>query len=224
MTSTTHLKSGRPRETLLSGHEGQMTDAQLLAVLLRVGGGGEGAEGLAGNLLAQFGSLHAILDAPASTLLDVRYLGPAKVATLKACLGLIGRYARRRLESRPVFQHKDDVARFLASELGGEEREVFAGLFLDTRHHLIGFEKLFFGSVNRANVHPREVAKRALACNAAALVVAHNHPSGIAEPSAADIELTERLKRLLGELDVRLLDHVVVGADRVVSLAERGFI
>jgi DNA repair protein RadC len=146
------------------------------------------------------------------------------VAALKACLVLAGRYARGRLEQRPLIQRKDDVTLLLAAELGAEEREVFAVLFLDSRHRLIRFERLFLGSVNRANVHPREVAKAALSCNAAAVVLAHNHPSGVAEPSVADIELTERLKRLLGELDVRVLDHVVVGADRVVSLAERGLV
>jgi DNA repair protein RadC len=209
------------RHKLLARRDRELSDAQLVGLLLSAGAR---ADALAGKLLDRFGSLHGLLDARVDGLLDVAGLGPARVAALKACLVLAGRYARGRLEQRPLIQRKDDVTLLLAAELGAEEREVFAVLFLDSRHRLIRFERLFLGSVNRANVHPREVAKAALACNAAAVVLAHNHPSGVAEPSVADIELTERLKRLLGELEVRVLDHVVVGADRVVSLAERGLV
>ena len=153
-----------------------------------------------------------------------RDLGPTKVACLKAVVPMIARYARCRLQERPVFHGSGDAALFVMAEYSGLEREVFGCLFLDARHRLLRFEKLFLGSVDRANVYPREVIKQVLACNAAAVIFVHNHPSGVAEPSVSDIELTERLRRLLAELDVKVLDHIVVGSERTVSMAERGLL
>ncbi|MFM7121698.1 MAG: DNA repair protein RadC, partial [Gammaproteobacteria bacterium] len=127
------------------------------------------------------------------------------------------------IADRPLLTDTAAVRVFLQQELSGCQREVFACLFLDTRHQLIGFERLFFGSVDRASVHPREVLKAALHCNAAALVLAHNHPSGSAEPSPTDIRLTEELRTLLAQIDVRVLDHIIVGHGATVSLAERGY-
>jgi DNA repair protein RadC len=144
-------------------------------------------------------------------LARVRGLGPAKIALLKAVVGLAQRHAEAAITDRPLLSDTSAVRYFLQQRLAGYEREVFACLFLDTRHHLIGFETLFFGSVDRASVHPREVLKQALSCNAAAVVLAHNHPSGNAEPSPSDVRLTEELRSLLVQIDVRVLDHVVVG-------------
>ena len=214
--------SERPRERLLAAEHDGLTDAELLAVLLRTGTRDYSAMALAHRLLAQHGSMRGVLDAPTRTLLKREGLGPTKVASLKAILPITARYAACGLAQRRAFAGSEDAALFLTAKFGGLEREVFACLFLDTRHRLLKFEKLFLGSVDRANVYPREVVKRALYCNAAAVIFAHNHPSGIAEPSLSDIELTERLVSILNELDVRVLDHLVIGAERTVSMAERG--
>ncbi|MCZ6658544.1 MAG: DNA repair protein RadC [Gammaproteobacteria bacterium] len=214
----------RPRERLLGGGQQNLTDAELLAVLLRTGGKSGNAIVLARRLLGQFGSLRAVLDAPSKSLLACRDLGPAKVACLKAVVPMIARYASSRLRERRVFQGSGDVTLFVMAEYAGLEREVFGCLFLDARHRLLRFEKLFLGSVDRANVYPREVIKQVLACNAAAVIFVHNHPSGVAEPSVSDIELTERLRRLLAELDVKVLDHIVIGSESTVSMAERGLL
>ena len=216
--------SERPRERLLAAEHDGLTDAELLAVLLRTGTRDYSALALGHRLLAQYGSMRGLLDAPTPTLLNGEGLGPTKVASLKAILPITARYAASGLAQRRAFAGSEDAALFLTAEFGGLEREVFACLFLDTRHRLLRFEKLFLGSVDRANVYPREVVKRAMYCNAAAVIFAHNHPSGIAEPSMADIELTERLVSILTELDVRVLDHLVVGAERTVSMAERGLV
>ncbi len=214
----------RPRERLLRGGPQNLTDAELLAVLLRTGGKSGNAIVLARRLLGQFGSLRAVLDAPSKGLLACRDLGPTKVACLKAVVPIIASYASSRLRERPVFHGSGDAALFVMAEYSGLEREVFGCLFLDARHRLLRFEKLFLGSVDRANVYPREVIKQVLACNAAAVIFVHNHPSGVAEPSVSDIELTARLRRLLAELDVKVLDHIVVGSERTVSMAERGLL
>ena len=216
--------SERPRERLLAAEHERLSDAELLAVLLRTGTRDYSALALGRRLLSQYGSLRAVIDAPTRSLLGDEGLGPTKVASLKAVLPITSRYAACGLIHGRAFAGSQDAVLFLTAEFGGLEREVFACLFLDTRHRLLRFEKLFLGSVDRANVYPREIVKRALYCNAAAVIFAHNHPSGIAEPSVADIELTERLVGILKELDVRVLDHLVVGAERTVSMAERGLL
>ena len=217
-------RSERPRERLLAAEHDGLTDAELLAVLLRTGTRTCSALALGHRLLSDYGSMRGVLDASARTLLDGDGLGPTKVASLKAVLPIAARYAASGLAQRRAFAGSQDATLFFTAEFAGLEREVFACLFLDTRHRLLRFEKLFLGSVDRANVYPREIIKRALYCNAAAVIFAHNHPSGVAEPSLSDIELTERLVSLLKELDVRVLDHLVVGADRTVSMAERGLV
>ena len=217
-------ESEQPRLRLLERGIEQLTDAELVAVCIRTGHGQIDAVSYARGLLARFGSLPALLDAPARKLLGVPGLGPAKAAALKASLGIAERYRYVGLTSEVVLSDSSAVLGYLRHMLAGLEREVFACLFLDTGHRLIAFEKLFFGSVDRAHVHPREVLKRTLEHNAAAVIFAHNHPSGIAEPSASDIALTNELDGLLRKLDVRLLDHIVVGRGREVSFAERGLI
>ena len=217
-------ESEQPRFRLLELGIDQLTDAELVAVCIRSGHGAYDAVGYARTLIARFGSLQALLDAPARRLLAVHGMGPAKAAALKASLGVAERYRYARLAGAVVLSDSSAVSGYLRHKLAGLEREVFACLFLDTRHRLIAFEKLFLGSIDRASVHPREVLKRTLEHNAAAVIFAHNHPSGVAEPSASDIQLTDELKGLLSKLDVRLLDHIVVGRGREVSFAERGLL
>jgi DNA repair protein RadC len=201
-----------------------LSDAELLAVCLGTGDGREDALTFARGLLQSFGGLRALLWAPVPRLAAVRGLGPARVALLKAVRGLGERHAEAEIADRPLLTDTQAVRRYLQQKLAGLEREVFACLFLDSRHRLIGFERLFFGSVDRATVHPREVLKQALAYNAAAIILAHNHPSGHPEPSPADLRLTEDLRGLLMHIDVRVVDHVVVGHGATVSLAERGLL
>lgn len=216
--------SERPRERVLSAQQGTLTDAELLAVLLRTGSRDHSALALGNRLLTEHGSIRGILDAPIGALLDGNGLGPTKVASLKVILPITARYAAGGMSQRRLFAGSKDATLFMTAEFAGLEREVFACLFLDTRHRMLRFEKLFQGSVDRAEVYPREIAKRALGCNAAAVIFGHNHPSGLAEPSLTDIALTERLVGILNELDVRVLDHLIVGIDRTTSMAERGLI
>ncbi len=165
----------RPRDRLLEAGSDALTDAELVAVCIRTGGRQRSALSVARRLLREFGSVQGLLDAPVARLCACRDLGPAKIAGMKAVLGLAERYARARLKAGDVFTESSAVLGYVRHQLGGSEREVFACLFLDTRHRLISFEKLFLGSVDRANVYPREVLKRALAHNAAAVIFAHNH-------------------------------------------------
>ncbi len=217
-------ESEQPRTRLLERGIDQLTDAELLAVCIRTGHAGHDAVSYARELLGEFGGLQALLDAPAKKLLGVPGLGPAKVAALKASLGVAERYRYAGLAREVVLSDSSSVLGYLRHKLASLEREVFACLFLDTRHRLIAFETLFLGSIDRASVHPREVLKRTLELNAAAVIFAHNHPSGVPEPSASDIQLTAELKGLLSKLDVRLLDHIIIGRGREVSFAERGLL
>ena len=214
----------RPRERLLSGDATGLTDADLLAVCLGSGTSGRSGVALAQQLLERYGSVGAVLYAPVERLLSERGLGMAKVATLKAVLGLAERVAREELGDSPVLSSSLEVQRLLQLKLSGLQREVFACLMLDSRHRLLKFEVLFSGTIDSANVYPREIIKRCLELNAAAVILAHNHPSGMAEPSLADIALTGRLRPLLTEVGVRLLDHIVVGRGQSVSMAERGLL
>jgi len=200
-----------------------LCDAQLLGALL---GSGQmcGTADLGQILLAEFNGLPGVLDASATALMAVTGVGAGKAAAIKSVLSLAARYEQAPLlAGRPVTD-AHSAERFLRHRLGGRPQEVFAVMFLNSRHQLLRFEELFAGSVDRAQVYPREVLRRSLAYNAAALVLAHNHPSGNPEPSQSDVQLTERLKRLLAEVDVRLLDHLVIGRGRAVSLAERGLL
>ena len=217
------LAGEQPRTRLLEGGIDRLTDAELVAVCIRSGHAGRDAVSFARELLGEFGGLQRLLDASVNRLLGITGLGPAKVAALKASLGVAERYRYAGLSSQ-VLSDSSAVVGYLRHRLAGLEREVFACLFLDTRHRLIAFEQLFLGSVDRASVHPREVLKRSLELNVAAVIFAHNHPSGIAEPSESDIQLTAELKGLLSKVDVRLLDHIVIGRGREVSFAERGLL
>ena len=214
----------RPRERLLTHGPLPLTDAELLARFLRTGTGGRDALALARELLARTGGLRQLIDLPLVDFLTLPGLGLARYAELQAALELTRRYFRTNLERRPAISGPDGAKDFLVAQFKSLRREVFACLFLDTRHQLIAFEVLFFGTLDATTVHPREVVKRVLELNAAAVILAHNHPSGVAEPSAADQALTRRLREALALVDVRVLDHIVAADGCAVSFADRGWL
>lgn len=214
----------RPREKLLGAGPGALSDAELLAIFLRTGRRGLTAVDLARELLAAFGGLRPLLAAPAERFCAADGLGPAKYAQLAAVLEMARRHLYQRLERGEALTSPDTTRSFLQAKLRDADCEVFCALFLDTRHRVIAFEELFNGTIDGASVHPRVVVRRALHHNAAALILAHNHPSGVAEPSAADRAITRRLRDALGLVDVRVLDHMVVGDGVTTSFAERGWL
>ena len=215
----------RPREKLLTRGAAALGDAELLALLLRTGVAGTNVLQLAQQLLDTFGGLAGLLQAGADDLRRVRGLGgSAKRAQLVAVLELARRAMAERLAERTVFEAPDSVKRYLQLHLSGRPHEVFAALFLDSQHRLIALEELFRGTLNQTSVYPREVVQRALHHHAAAMVLAHNHPSGSVEPSRADEALTQTLKAALALVDVRVLDHVIVGPGQALSMAERGLL
>ena len=214
----------RPREKLLARGPASLADAELLALLLRTGLAGRGVLQFAQSLLDDFGGLAGLLAAPPESLGQVRGLGPAKRAELSAVTEIARRSVAARLREAPVFDAPAAVRHFLQLQIASRPYEVFAAIFLDTQQRLIAFEELFRGTLAQTSVYPREVVKRALALNAAAVVLAHNHPSGVAEPSRADEALTQALRAALALVDVRVLDHFVVAPGAVVSFAERGLL
>ena len=214
----------RPRERLLQRGPAALTDAELLAIFLRTGVAGCSSVELARRLLADFGSLRALLEADLPAFSAHLGLGPAKFAQLQAVLEMARRHLAERLRRDSALESPQAVRDYLKAQLRHEPHEVFGCLFLDTRHRVLAFEALFQGSIDGASVYPRQVVKRALAHNAAALILVHNHPSGVAEPSQADRLLTERLKEALGLIEVRVLDHFVVGEGEPQSLAELGWL
>ncbi len=225
MNSLLHLPAdARPREKLLARGAGALADAELLALLLRTGLPGQGVLQLAQALLERFGGIAGLLQADVAALAAVKGLGPAKRAELAAVLELARRALLQQMVERPVFDSPNRVKDYLALQMRHLGHEVFAVLFVDSQHRLLAFEILFRGSLTQTSVHPREIVKRALALNAAAVVLAHNHPSGVAEPSRADEFLTQSLRASLALVDVRVLDHLVVGGTSVLSFAERGLL
>ena len=214
----------RPREKLLARGPASLSDAELLAIFLGSGLRGRDAVATARELLARHGPLRALLERPPAELIELPGLGPARACALSAALELGTRLLHASLERGDSIGDPDAAGRYFAQRLRGRPHEVFAALFLDTRHRVLAFEELFQGSVDSAEVHPREVARRALAMNATALIVGHNHPSGCAEPSSADRAVTQRLKQALALVDVRLLDHFVIGDGPPQSMAARGWV
>ena len=214
----------RPRDKLLRHGPTALSTAELLAILLRTGMHGRTALDLSRGLLAEFGGLRALLETDHDVFCAQHGLGVAAYTTLQAALELGRRHLQAELGERDCLDNPAATRRFLASRLRHLPYEVFACLLLDNRHRVIAFEELFRGTIDGASVHPREVLRLILRFNAAAVILAHNHPSGVAEPSQADIRLTRRLTEALGLVDVRVLDHVVVGEGNGVSLAERGLI
>ena len=213
----------RPREKLLIRGANALSDAELLAIFLRVGVKGKTAVDLARELLQNFGSLRQLFDADAEKFCETHGMGEAKYVQLQAVLEMSRRYLAEKLRRGDPLNDPDAVRFYLTSKLRDYRFEVFSCLFLDTRHRVIEYEELFKGTIDGASVHPREVVRRALYHNAAAVIFAHNHPSGVAGPSQADERITGKLKDALNLIDVRVLDHFVIG-DQVVSFAERGLL
>ncbi|OUD14419.1 RadC family protein [Thioflexithrix psekupsensis] len=211
----------RPREKLLTRGANALTDAELLAIFLRTGTKGKSALDLATDLLNEFGDLRSLLSASQTRFCEAKGLGPAKFVQLQACLELSRRYLKHCMQRGTVIEHSQDVQNYLISELGGRLDEVFGCLFLDNKNRVIRFEELFQGTLDSANVYPRVVARRALELNAAAIILTHNHPSGVAEPSRADIAMTHTLQKALQLLNIRVLDHLIIGDGYAISLAER---
>jgi DNA repair protein RadC len=214
----------RPREKLIARGAGALTDAELLALLLRTGHRGRDALSVARDLLGRCGGLRALLAAEPRALCSTRGIGPAKYALLQAAAEIGRRQMAEGLARGAPLTDPEATRRFLIGRLRDLPHEVFACLYLDNRHRVIAFEELFRGTLDGASVHPREVVKATLRHNAAALILAHNHPSGVAEPSDADRLITRRLREALGLVDVRVLDHFVVGDGYAVSFAERGWL
>jgi DNA repair protein RadC len=214
----------RPREKLLAQGAAALSDAELLAIFLRTGLPGLSAVDMARQLLRDFGSLRALLEAELPDFASHAGLGPAKFAQLQAVLEMARRHLAERLQRDSALESPQAVRDYLKARLRHEPHEVFACLFLDARHRVLAFEALFQGSIDGASVYPRQVVKRALAHNAAALILTHNHPSGVAEPSQADRSLTLRLKEALALVDVRVLDHFIVGDGEPQSMAELGWL
>ncbi len=212
----------RPREKLLQRGPQALSDAELLAIFLRTGVRGKTAVDLARELLGEYGGLRALLEAGQSRFCQGKGLGEAKFVQLQAVLEMGRRHLFDTLKRGEALGNPDDTRRFLQAQLRHYPYEVFACLFLDNRHRVIEFHEMFRGTIDGTSVHPREVVRRALALNAAAVILAHNHPSGVAEPSEADVHLTRRLRDALGLVDIRVLDHIVIGDGQSVSLAERG--
>jgi DNA repair protein RadC len=215
----------RPRERLLERGAQALSDAELLAVVLGTGCGGANALDISRGLLLHFGgSLRRLLSADAASLLKLRGLGPARYATLMSALELSRRHYREALRAGPALNAPANTRQFLTAQLRDRPYEVFCCLHLDNRHRLIHFEEVFRGTIDGASVHPREVVRQALRYNAAALIFAHNHPSGVAEASQADELITRRLRDALALIDIRVLDHLIVGDNSCLSFAERGLL
>lgn len=213
----------RPREKLLSRGATALSDAELLAIFLRTGVQGKTAVDLARDLLDQHGSLRALLELDKNGFCASHGLGVAKFSQLQAVLEMARRHLQEKLQRGDALTSPELTAKYLQQQLRDYPFEVFACLFLDNRNRLIAYEELFRGTIDGASVHPREVVRRALLRNAAAVIFAHNHPSGVAEPSQSDSAITDKLTKALGLIDVRVLDHFVIG-DEVVSMAERGLL
>jgi DNA repair protein RadC len=214
----------RPREKLLQHGAASLSDPELLALLLRTGVRGQGVLQLASAVLDRFGGFAALLHAQVSDLKEIKGIGPAKRAELAAVIEMARRALAQRLSEAPVFDSPQMVKDYLQLHLGNLPHEVFAVLFLDAQHRLIKLDQMFSGTLGQTSVYPREVVKLALTRNAGAVILAHNHPSGVAEPSRADEFLTQALKNALALVDVRVLDHLVIGRGQVVSFAERGLL
>ncbi len=214
----------RPREKLLEQGSEVLTDAELLAIFLRTGIAGKTAVDLAQDLLMQFGSLQALLEADQTKFCQGKGLGSAKYAQLQAVLEMAKRHYVEILQRGSALTSPEATRAYLSAQLRNYSYEVFACLFLDNQHRVIVFEELFQGTIDGASVYPREVAKKALAHNAAAVIFAHNHPSGVSEPSQADKHITEKLKQALLLFDIRVLDHFIIGDGAPYSFAEHGLL
>ncbi|MBL4820796.1 MAG: DNA repair protein RadC [Gammaproteobacteria bacterium] len=217
-------KKERPRERLVSCGAGNLSDAELLAICLRSGIRGKSALDLARDLLLKLGSLNSLFESDLNELCQHEGIGPEKYALLQAAAELSRRQMFEKLQTTDILSSSDSTRAYLRARFRSFKHEVFSCIFLNNQHHIVKLEELFTGTIDGAAVYPREVVKRCLYHNAAAVIFAHNHPSGVAEPSQADISITRKLKSALETIDVRVLDHFVVGDPDVVSFAERGLL
>ena len=217
------MKSDMPRERLIARGPGVLSDTEMIVLVLGSGRPGHDVFSVARALLERFGSLRALLDATYQDLDGVRGLGPAKKAQLLAIMEMARRSLDDKMRKRSLINSPEAVESYLRLLIGGRPQEVFVSLFLDARHRLIRCEESAHGSLTRMAVYPREIVRRALALNAASLIVAHNHPSGAVQPSASDCSLTRTLREALALIDVQLVDHLVIGADSVYSFARAGW-
>jgi DNA repair protein RadC len=224
MTTRNASDAERPREKLLARGAQALSDAELLGVLLGSGVRGCSAVELARTLIGDFGSLRELMNAERARFDSRRGIGPARYAVLKAALELARRHFREALRVGPALAAPETTRSFLLAQLRDRPYEVFCCLYLDNRHRLLAFEELFRGTIDRAGVHPREVLRQTLAHNAAAVIFAHNHPSGVLEPSQADELITRRLRDALALIDVRVLDHFIIGDGSCFSFTEHGLI
>lgn len=224
MTIEDWPKNERPREKLISQGVGVLSDVELLVLFMGTGGKGVHVLDAARQLLRIHGPIRRLLDMDAAKLMQLPALGPARACKLVAALELANRHLRAQLDRGDSLRDPSAAARYFKQRLRSRPNEVFAALFLDTRNRTLAYEELFTGTVDAAAVYPREVVRRALLHNAAAVIVSHNHPSGSAEPSRADREITQHLQKALDLVGIRLLDHVVVGEGTPVSMAERGWL
>ena len=214
----------RPREKLLKQGAASLSDAELLAIFLRTGIRGSSAVDLARALLNQFGSLRGLLNAQQTSFCQAKGLGPAKFVQLQAVLEIAKRYFAEQLNKTVEFNDAQATKVYLITKLRDQPNEVFAMLLLDSQHRLIKFRPMFYGTIDSASVYPRVLVKQALEDNAAAVILAHNHPSGVAEPSHADLHITKRIVDAMGLVDIKVLDHFVIGDGIAVSFAQRGLI
>lgn len=222
MAITDWPASERPREKLIEQGASALSDAELLAIFLRVGVVGKSAVDLARDLLTRFSSLNGIFAATEHELSQVHGIGSSKYVQLQAIFEMSRRALNEQLQQRDVFSSPQQVRDYLVLKLGALTREVFLVLFLDAQNRLTATEELFSGTLTQASVYPREVVKRAMHHNAASVIFAHNHPSGLAKQSTADELLTSQLKQALALVDVRVLDHFIVAGNHTLSFAERG--
>jgi len=213
-----------PREKLLEQGIETLTDAELLALFLRTGTSGQAVFTLAKEILEHFGSLYSLLTADYSQFVSVTGIGVAKYAQLKGIAELARRFYEAKIKEANPLLSPELTQNFLQSQFAGEEREIFMVIFLDTQHKVIKHSRLFSGTLSHVEVHPREIIREAIKINASALILAHNHPSGCAEPSKADKLITERVIKCCQFMDIRVLDHLVIGRGEYVSFAERGWI
>jgi DNA repair protein RadC len=224
MAITDWPASERPREKLIEQGASVLSDAELLAIFLRVGVVGKSAVDLARDLLSQFGSLNGIFAATEHELSQVHGIGSSKYVQLQAIFEMSQRALNEQLQQRDVFESPQQVRDYLVLKLGGLTREVFMVMFLDAQNRLNATEEMFSGTLTQTSVYPREVVKRAMHHNAAGVIFAHNHPSGVAKQSVADELLTGQLKQALALVDVRVLDHFIVAGNQTLSFAERGLL
>ena len=213
----------RPREKLLLKGASSLSDAELLAIFLRTGMPGLSAVDMSRRLLTRFGSLRGLLNADEKNFCSQKGLGKAKYVQLQAVLEMAGRHLSESIKRNDCLSSPADTVAYLHSRLRDRQYEVFACVMLDNRNRVIEYREMFRGTIDGASIYPREIVTQALADNAASVILAHNHPSGVAEPSQADIRITERLKKALALVDIRVLDHVIVG-DEILCFSEHGLI